>query len=94
MDKMGTMSADDKATMFDQMTDKDKMSMMKMGGHDMGKMSHQESMDMMGKMSMQEKADMFDTMPMEKRMAMMKGGSMMRNGTHDGSKKKMDKMDK
>ena len=89
MDKMNKMSVDDKAAMFDKMSEKDKMSAMKMGGHDMGKMSHGEMMDM-GKMSTQDKADMFDKMPMEKKMSMMKGGSMMHKG------KKMDKgtMDK
>jgi hypothetical protein len=46
MDKMGKMTADDKAAMFDKMAEKDKMSAMKMGGHDMGKMSHTEMMDM------------------------------------------------
>jgi hypothetical protein len=40
---------------------------MKMGGHDMGKMSSSEKVDMMGKMSTREKADMFDKMPMQKR---------------------------
>ena len=72
MDKMNSMSSDDKAAMFDKMSPKDQMSAMKMAGHDTGKMSHQEMMDSMGKMSAQDKAAMFDKMPMSKKMAMMK----------------------
>ncbi|MGC2660217.1 MAG: hypothetical protein WA324_19840 [Bryobacteraceae bacterium] len=72
MDKMNAMSVDEKAAMFDKMSEKDKMSAMKMGGHDTGKMSHQETMDMMTKMSANDKAEMLDKMPMDKKMAMMR----------------------
>jgi hypothetical protein len=72
MDKMNSMSADDKAAMFDKMAPKDQMSAMKMSGHDMGKMSHQEMMDSMSKMSAQDKAAAFDKMPTSKKMAAMK----------------------
>jgi hypothetical protein len=43
--KMDKMSADDKAAMFDRMTEKDRMASMKMSGHDMAKMSSSERMD-------------------------------------------------
>src|SRR5665213_4016633 len=72
MDKMDKLTADDKAAMYDRMSNRDKMAAMKMSGHDMNKMSHKESMDMMGKMSTEDKAGAFDKMPMEKRMTMMR----------------------
>ena len=86
MDKMDKMSVDEKAAMFDKMTAHDKMSAMKMVGHDTSKMSSTERMDMMGKMSAKEKADAFDKMPIEKKMSIMHNGSTMPKGT-----KKMDK---
>ena len=85
MDKMNAMSTEDKAAMFDKMTEKDKMAAMKMAGHDMSKMHGTERMDHMSKMSADDKAAAFDKMPMEKKMTMMKGDAMM--------PKKMDKMD-
>lgn len=85
MDKMSKMSTDDKAAMFDHMTDKDKMSAMKMAGHDMSKMSHQESMDMMSKMSAEEKAGVVDKMPDDKKMEMMNSMDKMK---HDKMEKK------
>jgi hypothetical protein len=72
MDKMNHMSTDEKAGMFDKMTNSKKMEAMKMAGHDMSKMSTKERMDMMSKSSTQEKADMFDKMPMDTKMATMK----------------------
>jgi hypothetical protein len=86
MDKMDKMSTDEKAAMFDKMTAKDKMSAMKMAGHDTSKMSSTERMDMVAKMSAQEKADAFDKMPMEKKMSVMHHESTMHKDT-----KKMDK---
>jgi hypothetical protein len=86
MDKLDKMSTDEKAAMFDKMTAKDKMSAMKMAGHDTSKMSSTERLDMMGKMSAHEKADAFDKMPMEKKMSIMHHESTMHKDT-----KKMDK---
>ena len=86
MDKMDKMSIEEKAAMFDKMTAHDKMSGMKMAGHDTSKMSSTERMDMMGKMSAKEKADAFDKMPMEKKMSIMHNGSTMPKGA-----KRMDK---
>ena len=62
MEKMGKMTADDKAAMCDRMAAKDKRGAMK-DGHDISKMSTQE------------KADMFDKMPMDKQMSLMSGRS-------------------
>lgn len=87
MDMMDKMSADEKAAMFDKMSEKDRMAAMKMGGHDMGKMSSQEKMSMKDKMTAQEKADMFDKMPMDKRMSMMRKKSSM----HSDSDRMIDK---
>jgi len=84
MDKMNHMSTDEKAAMFDKMTNGEKMEAMKMAGHDMSKMSTQERMDMMSKMSTQEKADMFDKMPMDTKMATMK--MAMNHGGKKGQK--------
>ena len=86
MDKMDKMSTGEKAAMFDKMTSHDKMSAMKMAGHDTSKMSSTERLDMMGKMSAHEKADAFDKMPMEKKMSIMHHESTMHKDT-----KKMDK---
>ena len=85
MDKMNAMSNEDKAAMFDKMSEKDKMAAMKMAGHDMGKMHGNERMEHMSKMSVDDKAAAFDKMPMDKKMNLMKGDAM----THT----KMDKMD-
>jgi hypothetical protein len=63
MEKMRSMSTTQRAAMFDKMTSGDKMTAMKMTGHDMSKMSQ---------LSTQQKADMFDKMPMDTRMATMK----------------------
>ena len=76
MDKVDKMSMDQKAAMFDKMTEKDKMSAMKMAGHDMSKMSSTHRTDMMGKMSAHEKAAAFDKMPMEKKVSIMHDESM------------------
>ena len=76
MDKVDKMSMDQKAAMFDKMTEKDKMSAMKMAGHDMSKMSSTHRTDMMGKMSAHEKAGAFDKMPMEKKVSIMHDESM------------------
>ena len=84
MDKVDKLSVDQKAAMFDKMTEKDKMSAMKMAGHDTSKMSSTERMDMMGKMSAHEKAGAFDKMPMEKRISVM----------HEESAKGAKKMNK
>ena len=43
MDKVDKLSVDQKAAMFDKMTEKDKMSAMKMAGHDTSKMSSTEA---------------------------------------------------
>jgi hypothetical protein len=72
MDKMNHMSTDEKAAMFDKMTNSKKMEATKMAGHDMSKMSTTQRMDMMSKLSTQDKADMFDKMPMDTKMATMK----------------------
>jgi hypothetical protein len=72
MDKMNSMSTAEKAAMFDKMSHSDKMTAMKMAGHDMSKTSHQENMQMMSKLSTEQKADMFDKMPMDTKMATMK----------------------
>jgi hypothetical protein len=85
------MSADEKAAMFDKMSAHDKMSAMKMAGHDTSKMSSTERTDMMGKMSAQEKADAFDKMPMEKKMSAMHNASMTPKGAKKMDTKKMDK---
>ena len=85
MDKVDKLPVDQKAAMFDKMTESDKMSAMKMAGHDMSKMSPTERTGMMGKMSAQEKADAFDKMPMEKRISVVHE-SMMGKGA-----KKMEK---
>lgn len=78
MDKMSSMTTDEKAAMFDKMSSKDKMAAMKMGGHDASKMSAAEHTAMMDKMTAQEKADMFDKMPADKKMNMMKKGAKMK----------------
>ena len=85
MDKMHAMSADDKAAMFDHMSEKDKMSAAKMAGHDMSKMSHEDAMDMMSKMSTGDKAAIFDKMPSDKKMAMIQSMNKMK---HDSAQKK------
>ncbi len=85
MDKMHAMSAEDKAAMFDHMSEKDRMSAAKMAGHDMSKMSHEDAMEMMSKMSTEEKAAIFDKMPADKRMAMMQSMDKMK---HDSVQKK------
>jgi Mg/Co/Ni transporter MgtE len=85
MDKMKAMSAEDKAAMFDHMSEKEKMSAAKMAGHDMSKMSHEDAMAMMGKMSTEDKAAIFDKMPADKRMAMMQSMEKMK---HDNTQKK------
>ena len=85
MDKVDKLPVDQKAAMFDKMTESDKMSAMKMAGHDMSKMTPTERTGTMGKMSAQQKADAFDKMPMEKRVSVMQE-SMMGKGA-----KKMEK---
>ena len=82
MDAMKSLSMEDKAGMFDKMSDADKMMASKMAGHDMSKMPSSDRMSMMQKMSVADKAAAFDKMPERKRMAMMKPTD------------KMDKMDK
>ena len=87
MDTMKGMSMEDKAALFNKMTDSDKMMASKMAGHDAGKMSSADRMTMMDKMSMTDKAAAFDKMPESKRMAMM-------DKMHNDKMGKMDKMDK
>jgi Mg/Co/Ni transporter MgtE len=89
MAMMDKVSADEKAAMFDDMSEKDRMAAMKNAGHDMNKMSSQEQMVMKDKMTAQDKAAMFDKMPKKKRMAMMHKHAGMQS---DSSK--MDKMQK
>ena len=72
MDKLTHMSSAEEAAMFDKMTESEKMHAMKMAGHDMSKMSHQESTEMMGKVAPEQKAAMFEKMPMDTKMATMK----------------------
>ena len=89
-DKMAAMSADDKAAMYDKMSDKQKAAGMKMSGMKMsGKKMDHKGMGGMGNMSNQDKADMFDKMPMKDKMSMMNGAA----GMHS-SPKPMGKMDK
>jgi hypothetical protein len=96
MDKMKTISPEQKAAMIDKMTEKDKMAAMKMSGHDMSKMSSSDRMDMMGKMTTEDKAAMFDKMPMDKQMAMIKmmDSKKMDKDKMGGDKMGKDKMDK
>ena len=91
MDHMNKMSTADKASMYDKMTDKDKMAAMKMSGHDMAKMSSSDRMDMMGKTTDQQKADMLDKMPMAKKMSLMRGTGAMHKHSKMNDSKKMDK---
>ena len=72
MDKMNHMSTTQKAAMFDKMTNNDKMTAMKMAGHDMSNMSDQEKTDMMKKLTPEQRAEMFDKMPMDTKMATMR----------------------
>jgi hypothetical protein len=74
MQKMDHMSTTEKAGMFDKMSHEDKMTAMKMAGHDMSKMSHEQKMEMMSDLTPQQKAGMFDKMPMDTKMATMKMG--------------------
>jgi len=82
-DKM-KMSNEQKAAMFDKMTDADKMTAAKMAGHDMSKMSEHDRMAKMDKMPVKDKAMMYDKMM----------SSHMDKGAMDKSPDKMDKMDK
>jgi Spy/CpxP family protein refolding chaperone len=74
MQKMDHMSTSEKAAMFDKMSHEDKMTAMKMAGHDMSKMSHEQKMQMMSNLTPEQKAGMFDKMPMDTKMATMKMG--------------------
>ena len=59
MSALGNMSKEEKAAMFDKMSDADKMMATKMAGHDMSKMSAGERMAMTDKMSVDDKAMMY-----------------------------------
>ena len=72
MEKMNRMSTAEKAGMFDNMSNSDKMHAMNMAGHDMSKMSHKEKLDMMDKLTSGQKAEMFDKMPMDTKMSTMR----------------------
>lgn len=72
MEKMNHMSTTEKAAMFDNMSNSEKMHAMKMAGHDMSQMSHKEKMDMMDKLTSGQKAEMFDKMPMDTKMSTMR----------------------
>jgi hypothetical protein len=72
MEKMNHMSTTEKAAMFDNMSNNEKMHAMNMAGHDMTKMSHKEKMDMMDKLTPGQKAEMFDKMPMDTKMSTMR----------------------
>jgi hypothetical protein len=72
MEKMNHMSTAEKAAMFDNVSNSEKMHAMKMAGHDMSQMSHKEKMDMMDKLTSGQKAEMFDKMPMDTKMSTMR----------------------
>ena len=72
MEKMNHMSTAEKAAMFDNMSNSEKMHAMNMAGHDMSKMSHKEKVDMMDKLTPGQKAEMFDKMPMDTKMSTMR----------------------
>ena len=78
-------SNEEKAAMFDKMSDADKMTATKMAGHDMSKMSEHDRMAKTDKMSVKDKAMMYDKM-MSNHMDKMDHGAM--------DKGAMDKMDK
>ena len=59
---MDKVSKEEKAAMFDKMSDKDKMTATKMAGHDMSKMSASDRMAMTDKMSVDDKAMMYQKM--------------------------------
>ena len=85
-DKMAhKMSNEEKAAMFDKMSDADKMTATKMAGHDMSKMSEHDRMAKTDKMSVKDKAMLYDKM-MSNHMDKMDHGAM--------DKGAMDKMDK
>src|SRR5438874_13824762 len=64
MTTLGKMAKEEKADMFDRMSDANKMMATKMAGHDMSKMSAGERMAMAGKMSVDDKAMMYEKMDM------------------------------
>ena len=76
-DKMAThkMSNEEKAAMFDKMSDADKMTATKIAGHDMSKMSDHDRMMKTDKMSVKDKAMMYDKM-MSSHMDKMDKGAM------------------
>jgi hypothetical protein len=59
---MDSMSKEEKAALFDKMSDEDKSMATKMAGHDMSKMSATDRMAATDKMSMDDKAMMYDKM--------------------------------
>lgn len=86
--KMGLdkMSKEEKAAMFEKMSDADKMMATKMAGHDMSKMDPKDRMAMMNKMSVDDKAKMYEKMAMGHHMDKMDKATM--------DKAVMDKMKK
>ena len=70
------MSKEEKAAMFDKMSDADKMTATKMAGHDMSKMSAPDRMAMTDKMSVDDKAMMYEKMAMGKHMDKMDKAAM------------------
>lgn len=76
MTALGKMSKDEKAAMFDKMSDADKMMATKMAGHDMTKMEPKERMAMTDKMSTDDKSMMYDKMAMGKHMDKMDTAAM------------------
>jgi hypothetical protein len=70
------MSKEEKAAMFDKMSDGDKMMATKMAGHDMSKMSAGDRMAMTDKMSADDKAMMYEKMAKGKHMDKMDKAAM------------------
>src|SRR5260370_27731370 len=73
---LGKMSKDEKAAMFDKMSDADKMMATKMAGHDMTKVNVKDRMMMTDKMSVDDKAMMYEKMAMSKHMDKMDKAAM------------------
>src|SRR5579863_396228 len=88
-DKMAThkMSNEEKAAMFDKMSDADKMTATKMAGHDMSKMSDHDRMMNTDKMSVKDKAMMYDKMATGKHMDKMDKAAMDKAAMDKAAKK-------
>jgi hypothetical protein len=76
MDKMDHMSKEEKAAMFNKMSDADKAKATKMAGHDMSKMSAHDRMAATDKMSVDDKAMMYDKMAASHKMDKMDKAAM------------------